>query len=178
MAGRSGAFVLGAACVAVGVGIGVLATRPAPVLPPVELYATASQAHDNFVIATGFVDEGMEALYFLDFLTGDLKATVINERRPGFAAFYEYNIAADFNLGTVKNPKYLMVTGVARNARNAGAGGQLSHSILYVVEASTGQLMAYGLPWNPSLAASGKPQRGSFIPIARTALRTAFVRDQ
>ncbi len=169
-------FLLGATCVVAGVAIGSFLTRN---VPPITVHASATQAHDNFVIATGMIGKGTEALFFLDFLTGDLKAVVVSERGGGFNAFYQYNIAADFNLGAVKNPKYLMVTGLALGVRSGGgAGGQLGESILYVVEATSGQVAAYGLPWSPSLASSGKPQRGTFIPLARTTLRNTFVRDQ
>lgn len=144
----------------------------------VPVFASATQGHDNFVIATGLVDDGVEALFFLDFLTGDLKATVVNERNRGFNAFFEYNIADDFNLSAVRNPKYLMVTGIARNLNTPGVGGQVGDTVLYVVEATTGQLVAYVLPWNSGFQSAGKTQRGTFIPLARTELRTTFVRDQ
>ena len=176
--GILGAFLAGALCVAIGVWIGSSMNRQDLLLDPIRLHATATQGHDNFVIATGMIDEGIEALYFLDFLTGDLKATVINERRPGINAYYEYNIGADFNLSANKNPKYLMVTGIARGMATGGASGRLGESILYVVEATTGQMVAYGLPWNQSMHASAKQQRGTFVPVARASLRTAFVRDQ
>ena len=142
------------------------------------VHATATQGHDNFVIATGMVGDGLEGIYFLDFLTGDLKATVINERAGGFSAFFDYNISEDFNLAQVRNPKYLMVTGLARDVATTGPGGQMADSVLYVVEATTGQLVAYGLPWRRSQHTAGKVQRGAFIPLARTDLRTQFVRDQ
>ena len=167
-------FFMGAACVALGVAIGHYTSRSEPIL----LHATATQGHDNFVIATGRIDDGIEAFFFLDFLTGDLKATVVSERRQGFNAYYEYNIAADFNMGMVKNPKFLMVTGVSRGMNTGGAAGRLGESVLYVVEATSGQLVAYGLPWNASLHASNKPQRSTFIPVARASLRTEFVRDK
>lgn len=167
-------FLLGAACMAAGVAIGALLMRSDPVV----LHATATQGHDNFVIATGLVDERVEAFFFLDFLTGDLKATVVNDRRPGFNAAYEYNIAADFDMGAVKNPKFLMVTGAARGRTTGGAAGRLSESVLYVVEATSGRLVAYSLPWNQSLYASGKPQRGTFIKIGQLALRNQIIRDQ
>ena len=168
------AFLMGAVCVVVGLAIGLYFGRNEPIV----LHATATQGHDNFVIATGMIDDGLEAFYFLDFLTGDLKATVISERGPGFNAYYEYNIAADFNMGAVKNPKFLMVTGVARGMSSGGAAGRLGESVLYVVEATTGHLVAYGLPWNQSLHASNKGQRGTFVPVGRAMLRTEFVRDQ
>lgn len=147
-------------------------------LPPIQAEAMATAAHDNFVVATGLVDGDTEGLFFLDFLTGDLKAAVLNSRGLGFNGYFTYNIAADFNVGGVQNPKYLMVTGLARDLQLGGGGSRLGRSVVYVVEATTGQLVVYGVPWSGALYAANKLQRGSFIPLARAALRTEFVRDQ
>ncbi len=147
-------------------------------LKQIPVHAMATQGQENFVIASGYVGDGIEGIYFLDFLTGDLKATVINERAGGFSSFFDYNISDDFNLAQVRNPKYLMVTGQANDLTTSGVGGQMANSVLYVVEASTGQLVAYGLPWSRSMHTAGKIQRGTFIPLARANLRTQFVRDQ
>ncbi len=168
------------ACLAVGVAAGVLATRdsgPVFTLPPLEAHATATAAHDNFVIATGIVEDGTEGLFFLDFLTGDLKATVVSNRGGGFNAYYKYNIANDFNTAAVQNPKYLMVTGMARDQQARGAN-RLAQCILYVVEATSGQLVAYGIPYNRANQTAGKPQMSTFIPLAKASLRNEFVRDQ
>lgn len=181
MTPRANLWLASFACLATGLAAGQWLSRdggPALRLPPIEAHATASQSHDNFVIATGSIEDDIEGLFFLDFLTGDLKATVLNARRPGFNAFYQYNISADFNTAAVQNPKYLMVTGLARDQQVAGASGRLGRCVLYVVEATSGQVVAYGLPWNPSSHSAGKPQRGTFIPLARAGLRTEFVRDQ
>lgn len=172
-------WLVAVACLAVGVAVGVVSTRNDTVLspPPIEAHATATAAHDNFVIATGFMEDGTEGLFFLDFLTGDLKATVVNNRGPGFNAYYQYNIANDFNLGAVQNPKYLMVTGLARDQQGRGSN-RLARSILYVVEATSGQLVAYGIPYSRTNQTAGKPQIGTFIPLAKASLRSEFVRDQ
>lgn len=145
--------------------------------PNVPLHATATDSYENFAIATGLIDNEIEALYFLDFLTGDLKAAVLNQRTGDFGAMFNYNIAKDFALAGTKNPKYLMVTGLA-NIPRGRAGSQLGMSAIYIVEANTAQLVAYLLPWNSSLHAAGKPQRGTFVPVGKLQLRTAFVRDQ
>lgn len=176
--------LVGAAAAVVCVGIGWQlgrGTDPSAAtftLPATAVEATATQAHDNFVIATGFVDEGLEALYFLDFMTGELKAVVINERGGGFAAMYRRNIMQDFGPQTVANAKYLMVTGRANNLQRVGAKGRIGENVLYVVEATSGKIVAYGIPWTPTLAAAGKPQRGTFLPLAMGTLRTEVVRDQ
>ncbi|MEQ8847259.1 hypothetical protein [Botrimarina sp.] len=182
-------WLLGVACLSSGLAAGLLlgqrgagpwssdAELPTVGLPPIVADAMATAAHDNFVVATGLVADDVEGLFFLDFLTGDLKGAVINRRGPGFNGYFTYNIAADFNVGNVQNPKYLMVTGLARDLQTGGAG-RMGRSVLYVVEATSGQAVVYGLPWNPSMYSANKPQRGTFIPIARAMLRTEFVRDQ
>ncbi len=139
------------------------------------VHATATHGEGNFAIATGPADGGIEAFYFLDFLTGDLRAAVVSRRTGEFTALFEYNIQNDF--GTTKNPKYLMVTGIADLPRGRG-NTQLGTSLIYIAEATTGQVNAYALPFNSSLNAAGKPQRASFIHIAGGSFRTAFVRDQ
>ena len=185
MSSRPNLWLVAIACTAVGVSAGLLlqsgSGQPSAAtlsLPPLEAHAMASQSHDNFVIATGYVEDGVEALFFLDFMTGDLKATAIGNRSPGFSAYFQYNISADFDMTGVKNPKYLMVTGLARDLKIASPAGRMGRTALYIVEATSGQVVAYGLPWNPSLYSAGKPQRGTFIPLAKASLRTEFVRDQ
>jgi hypothetical protein len=137
--------------------------------------ATATHGESNFAIATGPADNGIEALYFLDFLTGDLRAAVISRRTFKFAALFERNIQGDFG-GMVKNPKYLMVTGGADLPRGSG-NSQLGSSLVYVAEASSGQVCAYALPFNSSINNAGKPQRGPLELIASGPFRTTAVRD-
>lgn len=179
MKAKTNLCLLAIACGASGLAAGLwLSPQGQPfTLPPLEVGATASAAHDNFVIATGFVEDDIEGLFFLDFLTGDLKATVLNRRARGFNAYYRYNITNDF-AAAGKNPKYLMVTGLARDLGGGGGNVQLARSVLYVVEATSGQVVVYGLPYNRSRQSAGKPQGGTFVPIARGNLRAEINRDQ
>jgi hypothetical protein len=142
----------------------------------VAIHATATHGEDNFAIATGFVDLEIEAFYFLDFLTGDLRAAVVSRRTGEFVAFFEKNILEDF-AGTTKNPKYLMVTGMA-NIPRGSAAFQPGKSLIYIAEATTGMVNAYALPWNSSLNNKGEPQQGAFVKVAGGSFRTAFVRDE
>jgi hypothetical protein len=144
--------------------------------PTMPLHASATHGIDKFAIATGAVDAGVEALYFLDFLTGDMRAAVINPKTGKFNSFYSRNIAADFG-GAGRNSGYLMVTGAVNMPRGAN-NFQYAQSIVYVAEASTGQVAAYTIPWNSSLQAGGKTQYGEFQPLDVQQFRTAFVRDQ
>ena len=154
---------------------GVIAVSWFGCWPALQVQATSTHGANNFAIATGFVDEGVEALYFLDFLTGDLRAVIINRRTAAFDAFFEYNVQKDFGL-TSKNPNYLMVTGLVDLPRGR-ANTQLGGSLIYIAEAKSAQVYAYGLPWNSSLYAAGKPQTGGFINMGGGPIRTTFVRD-
>src|SRR5690242_4859125 len=144
--------------------------------PSMPLHAAATHGIDKFAIATGLVDSSVEALYFLDFLTGDMRAAVINPKNGKFNAFFTRNIAADFQ-GAGRNSGYLMVTGSVNMPRGSNSF-QYADSIVYVAEASTGQVAAYTIPWNSSLHAAQKVQYGEFVPLDVQQFRTAFVRDE
>lgn len=144
--------------------------------PTAPLHATATHGIDKFAIATGTVDAGVEALYFLDFLTGDMRAAAINPKTGKFNAFFTRNIAMDFG-GAGRNSGYLMVTGTVNMPRGSNKF-QYAESIVYVAEAGTGQVAAYTIPWNSSQQAAGTTQYGEFVPLDVQQFRTAFVRDE
>ena len=54
-----------------------------------------------------------EAVYFLDFLTGNLSAVVLGRQGNGFTAFYQYNVLNDLGVDPARNPRFMMVTGMA-----------------------------------------------------------------
>jgi hypothetical protein len=143
--------------------------------PSVPLHATSTHGLDKFAIATGLVDNGVEALYFLDYLTGDMRAAVINPKTGKFNSFYTRNIAADFG-GAGRATGYLMVTGFADMPRGAN-NFQFAQSIVYVADVTTGSVAAYTIPWNSTLQAAGRTQYGEFQPLDVQPFRTAFIRD-
>ena len=140
-----------------------------------QVQATATHGQSNFAIATGPVDNGIEAFYFLDFLTGELRAAVISRRTAEFTALFERNIQGDFG-ALAKNPKYLMVTGLADLPRGR-ASTQIGSSLIYVAEASSGIVCAYAVPFNSGFNAAGKPQSGPLELIASGPFRTTMVRE-
>jgi hypothetical protein len=165
------------ACVGAGMVIGlVIGLNIQGLWPSVPLHAAATHGLDKFAIATGLVDDRVEALYFLDYLTGDLRAAVINPKNGKFNSFFTRNIVADFG-GAGRAMGYLLVTGSADMPRGT-ANFQYSQSIVYVADATTGQVAAYTIPWNSSLHAAGKTQYGEFQPLDVKPFRTAFVRDE
>lgn len=165
------------ACLAAGVLLGlVVGLNVSGVWPSIPLHATATHGLDKFAIATGLVDDTVEAIYFLDFLTGDLRAAVINPQTGVFNSFYSRNIATDF--GQVNaGARYLLVTGFADMPRGR-ANFQFAKSVVYVAEASTGVVAAYTIPWNSAAQASRRPQSGEFVRLDVRPFRTAFVRDE
>ena len=143
--------------------------------PSIPLHATATQGMDKFAFATGLVDQEVEALYFLDFLTGDLTAAVINPKTGKFNSKFTRNIAADFGEAG-KGTRYMIVTGSANMPRGR-SNFQFANSILYVCEATTGQVAAYTIPWNSTMQAGGKPQVDVIQFLDSIQFRTTFVRD-
>ena len=83
----------------------------------------------------------------LDFETGDLSGGVLNPSTAQFGVAYKHNVLKDlgFKAGQAKNPKFLLVSGVAEPRRGAVT---LASSVLYVTDSSTGTTAAYGIPWN------------------------------
>ena len=141
--------------------------------PQIELHASATQGVENFAIATGMIGNGVEGLYFLDFTTGDLKASVVNPKTGKFNSAFSHNILTDF--GPIKNPKFLVVTGEANMPRGR-APFQYAQSIVYVAEVTTGQVMAYSVPWNSARQAAQQPQQGGFVPL--DTLRFRAIQDR
>lgn len=143
--------------------------------PNVPLHASATEGFESFSIATGLVDNGVEGLYFLDYLTGDLRGAVIDPKSGKFNAFFTTKITGDFG-SQARNAKYLMVTGLADMPRGR-AGFNPAKSIVYIADTTSGQVAAYLMPWNPSLASAGKPQQGMFQTLDVKQFRTTEIRD-
>ena len=153
MTGVPAAGMAAAACLLVGVMIGGRLGE-SPRLPAV--FAVTSQADDSFAVCTVPLDVGVEGFFMLDFETGDLSGGVLNPATSQFGALYKHNVLKDlgFKPGQVKNPKFLLVAGLA-DLRRAG-NASLAQSVLYVTDSTTGTTVAYGIPWSmqqPQVAA-------------------------
>lgn len=140
--------------------------------PQIPIHATATHGQENFAICTGSIDPEMEAVFLLDFTTGDLKAAVLSINTRAFNTYYTHNISKDF--GNVKNPKYLMVSGFAdmRRALNVPVG----QGVIYIAEMTSGQLACYGLPWQPGRGAQVNPMVMEFLPLDKFKFRNQAIR--
>ncbi|MBN2477048.1 MAG: hypothetical protein JXB62_20745 [Pirellulales bacterium] len=141
------------------------------VWPETPLHAVATDRFDTFAMATGPLDENVEAVFFLDFLTGDLRAVALGKQGK-FNAFYEYNVLNDLGIDPSKNPRFLMVTGVA-NLQRMGQRMYPGNSVVYVAEITTGRVAAYGIPWNAAMYNNNLPIRNRMLPLDATLFRPA-----
>src|SRR5690606_19016806 len=120
----------------------VLGLNASGVWPSVPLHAAATDSQENFAIATGAVDGQVEAIFALDFLTGDLKAAVLQPQTGRFASLFGYNVLQDFG-AELRNPKFTMVTGLAEFPR--GAQNVQIRSVVYISETTTGRVVCYAI---------------------------------
>jgi hypothetical protein len=134
-------------------------------IPETLLHAEAATRAETMAVATGAIDDSIEALYTLDFITGELKCFVMYTRPVGNNKFMgQFNANVVQVLGAPekgKTPSYLLVTG--RAAFPGGATGSVrpAYSVAYVVDSHTGKFAAFGTLWNPTMAAQGRqPQTG------------------
>ncbi len=116
-------------------------------LPHIPMHAVATDRGETYIMATGLLDTDVEAVYFLDCLTGDLFAAVPGKTTGGFTGMYRCNVLNDLQVDLAKNPHFLMVTGLA-DLRSTTARGYGGSSVVYVAETTTGKAVAYAIPWD------------------------------
>jgi hypothetical protein len=165
-----------AAWLAVGVVIGLCVAGFWPDAPS---HASATAQVENFAIATGPVEPSVEAIFFLDPLTGDLSAAVLSPRSGVFNAFYKTNVLEALGVDPGNDsgkPQYLMVTGVNEFQRSAGAP-QLGSTVVYVADATSGTVAAYGLPWTRQIANATQPVYGAMHPLDKVQARNIQIRE-
>jgi hypothetical protein len=140
----------------------VLGVLAAGYWPNVPIHAVATDRSEGFAMATGYCDEQVEAVYFLDFLTGDLSAAVVSKQTGRFNAFYTYNVSGDLAINPGRAPRYVLTTGNADLRRSGGKQQSLSRSLVYVAELNSGKVGAYAIPWSSSAWNAGQTLRGQF----------------
>jgi len=162
---------------AIGLAVGaVVATKLRPRLqfPETLLHASATHGASSMALATGPVDQDVEGLFILDFITGELTCSVLNPRNGSIAAGYKVNVVADLGVEQGKQPQYLLVTGKA-SFRPTGSPLQPAESVVYVADANTGRFVAYWLPWNRQAASQGFPQASPMALLGKGSVRNIQV---
>jgi hypothetical protein len=75
----------------------------------------------------------------------------------------------DFGLDPSKNPKFLMVTGLAD--LRSGSQSTFGAAVVYVVELSSGKICAYAVPWNRARWVARAPMGGALMPVGMLPFR-------
>ncbi len=155
----------------IGLLIGLFVGAIAPNAP---LHASATHGEESFAVATGEVEMGLEAVFFLDMVTGELTGFVINPNTRKFTTAYKHNVLAD--MGQLNKPRFLMVTGTA-DLRQGAQAARIGRSIVYVAEMNSGKFLAYAVPWVPARAAINTPTAAPFVLLDGGVFRNAPVRQ-
>ncbi len=174
-----GSLLVGGLLVGMGVLLGAWTTRVAPsVLPEIPLHATATDSGDTFAIATGYIADGIEGCFFLDFLTGDMQCWVLNGRTGGQGGYFVQNVVADLGSaadGPRSKPHYLMVTGQATISGGSSAM-KPADCLVYVADATTGNFAVYTIPWNRQAAAANRGQQSPMKLVFKGTARNLEIR--
>ena len=104
--------------------------------------AGVADRNDKFAMVTAQYDvtNFFEAVFILDFLTGQLRGSVIDPTTGNFTVLYARNIAADFNVNPNEPATYAIVSG-RTNLNSRGANP--ASSCLYIAELASGKVVAY-----------------------------------
>ncbi|MCA9217327.1 MAG: hypothetical protein KDB27_29865 [Planctomycetales bacterium] len=140
-------------------------------LPREFLHADSAASNESFAMATGLVDQDVEGLFTLDYFSGELQCVVLNRRTGKFNGQFKTNVTADLGVG--QNSKYLLATG-----RVNSPGRQGGNSVVYVMDTTSGNFAAYGVPWRVDLSSRGQPQTGILALIDVGRARNTPIRGQ
>jgi hypothetical protein len=138
----------------------------------IPIRAMATDRIDTYGMATGALDSELEAVYFLDFLTGQLSAMVVG-KQGGIFGPLQADVARDLQVDPQKNPKFMMVTGFA-NLRRSGSRLQWSGAVCYVAEVTTGQVAAYAIQWSPTMYQSGQLPLAALVKVGTGSFRAGM----
>ena len=139
-----------AACVAGGLIAGLAIAYLCPHVPT---YATTADRDSQFMMVTVPVgnkavgiDDPIDGVFILDFLTGQLKGAVMNRQAMRFTSYYMRNLADDFGVKGDEDPHYCIVSGYSQMP--AGNGVTFASGVLFIGELTSGKVAAYSFPFN------------------------------
>lgn len=127
----------------------------AGVWPTSKAHAVATDRFEGYAMCTAPVDESLEALFVLDALTGELKATAVSQQIGRFTNLVVRNIAQDMQLAPGDQFRFLLVGGGARLVGRAGGINRATISLIYVAEINSGKICVYTPVWGGQRAAAG-----------------------
>lgn len=173
--------------VGVGSALGVVyLTRPAEVAsvatPPgwpqgLPLHASTAATSETMAMATGRIDDQVEGLYTLDFLTGDLNCFVLSPRLGKFVGWFKINVTTQLPVERGKKPQYVLATG---NWEPVGGSTNQrpANSVVYVADANTGMFAAYTFPWAKGAASANVAQSTPMVYLDGNKARNIVLRQE
>lgn len=155
-------------------------SQPVPdaALAELRLKAAASHSGETFAMATGLIDDGVEGLFCLDYITGDLSCFVVNPRTGTPGGVFRTNVVADMTTSEKgKKPSFAMVTGLFQTRGGNYGNTQIASSLVYVADVNSGTVAIYGMPWSKQATAGGITQGGKLVKVYSGKVRALDVRD-
>ena len=164
----------------VGMMIGMKWNASSTQIMPIELHADSAARGKALSFATGMVDDGVEGLFVLDHLTGNLQCWILNKISGDIGGIYATNIGKDMQIEKVADGDFVMTTGrVKFNPMNRRGNVRPGQCICYVGDGNTGKVIGYGLEFNPQAIAQGAAQQDELLVICKGMMREAMeLRDQ
>jgi len=139
-----------------------------------KLHAFGASSADTVMLATGPTDDSTEGCFALDSVTGTLTMVAPNARTAQFSNVFKGNVLNDLGVQRGKAPKFVMVTGQASFVRGAGVN-QPGRTVVYIADANSGNMVAYGFQWNQNAQKAGAPQAGTFMKLGQFKVREAIL---
>jgi hypothetical protein len=158
--------------VSIGLILGLVAGGLWPDSPA---HAVATAQMESFAVCTAPIDEDGEAIFFLDYLTGDLTAAVLHPTNGKFTAVFKTNVVSTLGVDANKSPKFLLVSG-GMNFRSRAGGNTWASSAIYVAELTSGKVAAYGIPWNRTFRNNISPVAAQLTLLDQYQFRVVEIR--
>jgi hypothetical protein len=137
-------------------------------LPHEPAYAEATESSSKFAVCTAQTTVGnTDAVFVLDFVTGQLVGGSHNTQAGAFTQTWVHNVAADFNAGD--DAEYVMVPGFV--SLRGGANATPALGGIFIAELNSGLVNLYGFNYTQgNRVAQGQPM----VPIAQFPFRTVI----
>lgn len=144
---------------------------------PVVLKADSAAAGKSLSMATGIVDQdrGVEGLFVLDHLSGNIQCWVTNPRNGNIAGVYTGNANKDLELSKGGDSDFVMVVGeinvIGQRGNVVPAG-----CICYVGDGNSGKVVGYTFSYDKQLINRNGKQNGPLNVIAKGVARESGMR--
>ena len=120
-------------------------------------------------LATGRIEDGIEGIFGVDHLTGDLFCWVLNPTTGELASTFRVNVATA--LGVDGDADYVMCTGLMDFRGGRTGGDRISHSVVYVADGNTGNVAGFSLIYDAQALSRGNASAGELKQIATMITR-------